>query len=274
MKGKRVRPTLVLLAAEIGAPDRARSSIVALAVEMIHTATLLHDDSIDRSHLRRGLPTVNRLWNDEVSVVMGDHLFCRAFRILHDAGLFDIAAVLSAGSDRMTSGEMLQMDLRRRYDTSEAAYTEMAKLKTASLFESACEAGAMVGGLGESERSRLRSYGESIGIAFQIIDDVLDFVGDASIMGKPVGSDFRDGRITLPLIAALAGATPQQVDRIRNAEWNEVVRFIQDRGGVGYARKVAVDLAEKAKCSIAELRVCPATRSLVLLAQHLVARNT
>ncbi|HVP58277.1 MAG TPA: polyprenyl synthetase family protein, partial [bacterium] len=131
MKGKRIRPMLVLLAAEIGRPDGAVSRKAALAVEMIHTATLLHDDSIDRSHLRRGLPTVNRLWNDQVSVIMGDHLFCKAFRVLHDDGLFDVAAVLSAGSDQMTCGEMLQMDLRRRYDISEAAYVEMAKLKTA-----------------------------------------------------------------------------------------------------------------------------------------------
>jgi octaprenyl-diphosphate synthase len=274
MKGKRIRPTLVLLSAEIGAPDQARSSRVALAVEMIHTATLLHDDSIDRSHLRRGLPTVNRLWNDQVSVIMGDHLFCKAFRILHEAGLFDIAAVVSAGSDQMTSGEMLQMDLRRRYDISEASYIQMAKLKTASLFASACEAGAMVGGLGDRERSSLRSYGESIGIAFQIVDDVLDFVGDVSVMGKPVGSDLKDGRITLPLIAALREADPAEVDRIRSAEWDEVVRFIQDRGGVEYARKIAVGLAERARDSIAGLRACPATSSLALLAQHLVARNT
>jgi len=274
MKGKRIRPTLVLLSAEIGAPDQACSGRVALAVEMIHTATLLHDDSIDRSHLRRGLPTVNRLWNDQVSVIMGDHLFCKAFKILHEAGLFDIAAVLSAGSDQMTSGEMLQMDLRRRYDISEASYTEMAKLKTASLFASACEAGAMVGGLGDLERSSLRSYGESLGIAFQIVDDVLDFVGDVSVMGKPVGSDLKDGRITLPLIAALREASPAEIGRIRSAEWDEVVRFIRDRGGVGYARKLAVGLAERAKDSIAGLRACPAKGSLALLAQHLVARNT
>jgi octaprenyl-diphosphate synthase len=274
MKGKRIRPTLVLLSAEIGTPDEASLSRVALAVEMIHTATLLHDDSIDRSHLRRGLPTVNRLWNDQVSVIMGDHLFCKAFRILHEAGLFDIAAVLSAGSDQMTSGEMFQMDLRRRYDIGEAAYVEMAKLKTASLFASACEAGAMAGGLGDRERSCLRSYGESIGIAFQIVDDVLDFVGDVSVMGKPVGSDLKDGRVTLPLIAALRDAAPSEIDRIRSAEWDEVVRFIQDRKGVEYARSLAAGLAQRAKASIAGLRACPATNSLTLLAQHLVARNT
>jgi octaprenyl-diphosphate synthase len=273
MKGKRIRPTLVLLAAQIGAADKPRANRVALAVEVIHTATLLHDDSIDRSHLRRGLPTVNRLWNDQVSVIMGDYLFCRAFRIVHEAGLFEVAAVLSAGSDAMTYGEMLQMDLRTRYDISEAAYLAMVKHKTAALFASACEAGAMVGGLGERERSGLRAYGECLGTAFQIVDDILDFVGDAAVMGKPIGSDLRDGRITLPLIAALQGAGADEIDRVRRAGHEEVVGFIKARGGVEYAERLAEGLAEKAREGLADLRPCPAVNSLELLARHLVRRD-
>jgi octaprenyl-diphosphate synthase len=273
MKGKRIRPVLVLLAARIGDPEALEAGKVALAVEMIHTATLLHDDSIDRSHLRRGLPTVNRLWNDQVSVIMGDYLFCRAFRILHEAGLADVAAVLSAGSDEMTYGEMLQMDLRTRYDISEAAYLDMVKHKTAALFASACEAGAMIGGLGESDRTALKAYGEYLGTAFQVVDDILDFVGDAAMMGKPVGSDLKDGRITLPLIAALEGAGTDEVERVRRAAHDEVVGFIKARGGVEYAQRLAEGLADRAREKLAGLRPCPALHSLEMLTRYLVRRN-
>jgi octaprenyl-diphosphate synthase len=273
MKGKRIRPVLVLLSAQIGDPDPAIAIKVAAAVELIHTATLLHDDSIDRSHLRRGLPTVNKLWNDQVSVVMGDYLFCKAFRILHDAKCYDVASVLSTGSDEMTFGEMFQMDLRRKYDISEAVYLSMIRLKTASLFSSACDAGAIVGGLGEAERTNLRTYGDNLGIAFQIVDDVLDFVGDVDVMGKPTGNDLRDGRVTLPLIAALRNAGPESLEGILNAEWNEVLRFIQANGGVEYSQAMAETFARKAGERLEGFQPCPATHSLGLLAHHVAERR-
>jgi octaprenyl-diphosphate synthase len=273
MKGKRIRPVLVLLSAQIGDPDPAIAIKVAAAVELIHTATLLHDDSIDRSHLRRGLPTVNKLWNDQVSVVMGDYLFCKAFRILHDAKCYDVASVLATGSDEMTFGEMFQMDLRRKYDISEAVYLSMIRLKTASLFSSACDAGAIVGGLGEADRSNLRTYGDSLGIAFQIVDDVLDFVGDVDVMGKPTGNDLRDGRVTLPLIAALRNAGPESLEGILNAEWNEILAFIQANGGVEYSQGMAETFARKAGERLEGLRPCPATHSLGLLAHHVAERR-
>ena len=271
MKGKRLRPAMALLAAKIGACETSVAVKVATAVEIVHTATLLHDDSIDRSHLRRGLPTVNRLWNDQVSVIMGDHLFCKAFRILHEAGLFDVASVLSAGSDSMTYGEMFQMDLRGKYDISEDTYLAMVKHKTASLFASACEAGAIVGGLSAEERSDLKAYGENLGIAFQIIDDILDFIGDVTLMGKPVGNDLRDGRVTLPLIVALRNGG--SADEIRRAEWADVVRLVEDSGGVEYSRRLAESFAALAKEHLAGLRSCPAANSLRLVADHVVLRK-
>jgi octaprenyl-diphosphate synthase len=276
MKGKRIRPALVLLAARIGDPDTLTAIRVAAAVEIIHTATLLHDDSIDRSHLRRGLPTVNNLWNDQVSVVMGDYLFCKAFRILHEGGLYEVASVLSTGSDNMTYGEMFQMDLRRRYDISEETYLRMIKHKTAALFASACEAGAIVGGLGERERSSLKTYGESIGIAFQIVDDILDFIGDVRVMGKPVGNDLKDGRVTLPLIVALRNASrgcAGPLESILDAEWTDVVHFIKENGGIDYAQGLAEAFVKQSIERISCLKPCPAINSLTLLAQHVVSRK-
>jgi octaprenyl-diphosphate synthase len=276
VKGKRIRPVLALLGARLGRPDAATAVRIAQAIELVHTATLLHDDSIDRSHIRRGLPTVNKLWNDQVSVIMGDYLFCKAFKMLYEAGMVEVAAVLSAGSDSMTYGEMFQMDLRGRFDVDEETYLRMIKHKTASLFASACEAGAIVGGLPPEARCRLRDYGEYLGIAFQIVDDVLDFVGSADAMGKPVGNDLKDGRVTLPLIAALRNASAaggSQAERIKQADLAETVRFIRANGGVEYSQRLAREFADKAAACAAFFEPTPPARSLLLLADHVVGRD-
>lgn len=282
VKGKRARPALVLLCAKLGEPDLEAAVKVAVAVELIHTATLLHDDSIDRSHLRRGLPTINRLWNDDVSVIMGDHLFCSAFRLLHDAGLFEVASVLSRGSDRLTFGEMFQMDLRGETDVTEEAYTEMIRLKTAALFSASCEAGSLVGGLPPELLKKLSEYGEHIGIAFQMIDDVLDIVGDEEMMGKPTGNDLKDGRITLPVIVALKKAGTRASRRViemissramADSDWKEVVDFVKSNGGIAYTRERAADLAVKARACLEDLAPGPARRSLILLTELLVSRR-
>jgi octaprenyl-diphosphate synthase len=282
VRGKRLRPALVFLAAKLGRPDMKVAVKAACAVELVHTATLLHDDSIDRSYLRRGLPTVNKLWNDQVSVIMGDHLFCRAFKILHESGLPDVAAVLAAGSDSMTYGEMFQMDTRGRYDISEETYLRMIEHKTASLFVSACEAGAIVGGLAKGGRRNLALYGRYIGMAFQVVDDILDFVGEVDVMGKPVGNDFKDGRVTLPLIAAIRNATSEgSCDLPRGAlleaigcwDLERTVSFIRQQGGVEYARGVAVDFGRKARECLTGFEPSPATSSLRLIAEYVLART-
>ena len=279
VKGKRVRPVLVLLAARTGTFILEQAVVAAQAVELVHTATLLHDDSIDRSHLRRGLPTVNKIWDDQVSVIMGDHLFCKAFKLLHDNGLGEVASILASGSDSMTYGEMSQMDWRGRFDISEETYLSIIRRKTASLFSSACEAGAIVGGLAGDLRRDLREYGENIGIAFQIVDDLLDFVGDVGVMGKPVGNDFKDGRITLPLIVAArnaSGACASGCPDVRNligGDFGRVVDFIRSNGGVEYSIELAADYARKALGCLARLEDGPASRSLALFAEHVARRE-
>jgi octaprenyl-diphosphate synthase len=278
-RGKRLRPALLLLAAKLGRPDIEAAIKAACAIELVHTATLLHDDSIDRSYLRRGLPTVNKLWNDQVSVIMGDYLFCKAFKILHGSKMPEIAAVLAAGSDSMTSGEMLQMDSRGRFDISEDTYLHMIELKTASLFVTSCEAGAILGGLGEGERRDLASYGRHIGMAFQVVDDILDFVGEVDVIGKPVGNDLKDGRVTLPLIAALRNAAGEggeggdSLGDIASWDLDHTVAFIKDRGGLEYANRVAEGLARKARECLAGFAPSPAAASLGLVTDFVLARR-
>jgi geranylgeranyl pyrophosphate synthase len=281
-RGKRVRPILVFLSARMGKPRIDQVVVVAAAVEIVHTATLLHDDSLDRSDLRRGLPTVNKLWDDHVSVIMGDHLFCTAFKLLHRAGLPEIAEVLACGSSDMTFGEVYQMDLRGDFDVSESEYLGMIRNKTGALFATACKAGAIVGGLDRDQVSRLEQYGESVGTAFQITDDVLDFVGDPEVMGKPVGNDIRDGKATLPLIAALREVTDEDAAAIKRritadgfdaVRWKRIVEFIVANGGVDYAQRLAAEHAERAKTLINGMQSCPARESLLALADMVVSRR-
>ncbi len=281
-RGKRIRPILVLLVSKMGKPEIEKSLKVAAAVELIHTATLLHDDSIDHNYLRRGLPTVNHLWDDKVSVIMGDYLFCSAFELLHKARLFEIASVLSRGSRIVTKGEMLQMDQRGKYEMTEEQYIEMVKQKTAALFASACQAGAIVGGLDETRQERLKSYGENLGIAFQIIDDVLDYVGDTSVMGKPVGNDLRDNRITLPLLVAFQRASSQEVKSIIDlialgsidaSAWQKIVSFIRKHGGIDYAIGVAHRFALVAKTHLVGFEESPSKQALLLVTDQVVLRR-
>ena len=282
IKGKRVRPALVFLSARLGKPEVDHAVKAGVAVELIHTATLLHDDSIDKSSLRRGLPTVNKLWDDQVSVIMGDHLFCKAFTLLHGSDLKEVARVLVQGADRLTFGEMYQMDRRFDCDITEETYTEVIRNKTAALFSSACEAGAVLGGLPGEVRRKLVEYGELIGTAFQIVDDILDFVGDVERMGKPVGNDVKDGRVTLPLIVALRNGPAGEASAVRNfvlggdfseSGWNMVVDFIKKHGGVEYSRAMCSRLVESAKGRIGCLEESPAKTSLSLLADLVISRQ-
>jgi len=282
IRGKRVRPALLFLCSHLGKPDLEQVVKAGVAIELIHTATLLHDDSIDKSHLRRGLPTVNSLWDEQVSVIMGDHLFCKAFKLLHESGLREVAQVMVNGSDRMTFGEMYQMDQRGDCDITEESYLDMIRHKTAALFSSACDAGAVIGGLSSEARRSLSAYGDRIGTAFQIVDDILDFVGDVECMGKPVGNDVRDGRVTLPLIAALRNAPAKEASSMRSlvcgdefteSGWNDIVDFVKARGGVDYSRELCGRFVESAKSGISDLDDSPARASLLALADYVISRQ-
>jgi octaprenyl-diphosphate synthase len=202
--GKRLRPILTLAAARLCGYAGQRQLKLSACVEFIHTATLLHDDVVDASDLRRGGPSANVLFGNEPSVLVGDFLFSRAFQLMVEDGSIDVLRILSNASAIIAEGEVLQLSTTNDSATSEQAYLEVVRAKTAELFAAACRIGAVVGGRPASEEEALRTYGLNLGIAFQIVDDVLDYSAEQARLGKTVGDDFREGKVTLPVILAIS----------------------------------------------------------------------
>jgi len=200
--GKRVRPMLTLIAAKLCGYEGTRQHGLAAAVEFIHTATLLHDDVVDQSDLRRGDATANAVWGNKPSVLVGDFLFARAFQLMVLDGSIDVLRILSDASAIIAEGEVAQLITANDTETTEAAYMNVISAKTATLFAAAAELGAVVANRSDAEIAALRSYGENLGIVFQLVDDVLDYNARESDLGKHVGDDFKDGKITLPVVLA------------------------------------------------------------------------
>jgi octaprenyl-diphosphate synthase len=200
--GKRLRPMLTLAAGRMCGYRGGRHQALAACVEFIHTATLLHDDVVDESDLRRGLATANSVWGNQASVLVGDFLFSRAFQLMVADGSLKVLEILSGASAVIAEGEVLQLVTTNDTDTSEQAYLDVIRCKTAALFAAACRVGAVVAERPRVEEEALDSYGLNLGIAFQLIDDVLDFSAKQAELGKTVGDDFREGKITLPIILA------------------------------------------------------------------------
>jgi octaprenyl-diphosphate synthase len=224
--GKRMRPLLTVAAARLCgyASNDDRHTKLATCVEFIHSATLLHDDVVDVSALRRGKPTANSVWGDKASVLVGDFLFTRSFELMVEVGSLDILDVLSKASSTIAEGEVLQLVTQRDISTPESRYLEVIKAKTARLFAAAAEVGAMVAGRNGAERVALESFGMNLGIAFQLVDDALDYAGREAKLGKSVGDDFREGKITLPVILAfLRGGS---VDR---EFWKRTIQKLEQR---------------------------------------------
>jgi octaprenyl-diphosphate synthase len=205
--GKRLRPILTLAAAKLCGYEGQRQRKLAACVEFIHTATLLHDDVVDASDLRRGEPSANALFGNQPSVLVGDFLFSRAFQLMVEDGSIDVLRILSNASAIIAEGEVLQLTTTSDTSTSEQAYLEVVRAKTAELFAAACRLGAVVSGRPSSEEEALRTFGLNLGIAFQIADDVLDYAAESERLGKTVGDDFREGKITLPVILAIHRGT-------------------------------------------------------------------
>lgn len=201
--GKRLRPVLTLAAAKLCGYEGQRHRKLAACVEFIHTATLLHDDVVDESDLRRGGPSANALFGNQSSVLVGDFLFSRAFQLMVEDGSLEVLRILSNASAVIAEGEVLQLSTMNDSATSEQAYLEVVRAKTAELFAAACRIGAIVAERPAAEEEALRTYGLNLGIAFQIIDDVLDYSAEQASLGKTVGDDFREGKMTLPVILAI-----------------------------------------------------------------------
>lgn len=200
--GKRLRPMLTIASAEMFGYEGDHHIKLAASVEFMHTATLLHDDVVDESDRRRSKPTARIIWGNQASVLVGDFLLGQAFRMMVDVGSMDALDVLSTASAIIAEGEVMQLSAAKKLSTTEDDYLAVIKAKTAALFLAAAEVGPIVAGAGSDERAALRSYGLNLGLAFQLVDDVLDYGGDEGDLGKNVGDDFREGKITLPVLLA------------------------------------------------------------------------
>ena len=254
MKGKMFRPTLVLLASAVEEKPEPRATGLAAALEVLHLATLVHDDAVDHSVLRRGMPTINTLFSHQVSIIMGDFLYSRSLRELVRIGDIEVMRVFSSASNEMTLGEMRQLAAVDALGFSEADYDALIRAKTASLFAAACEVGALCGA--PRHRAALARYGERLGMAFQVADDLLDYTEAQEMTGKPSGLDLREHKVTLPLIAALREMPAEaraSVDALFQAaepsdrDVAEVVAIVAEHGGLDYARKRGEQFARDAE---------------------------
>ncbi len=270
-RGKLFRPTLLLLSNEIGGRPSEDALLLAAVVEAVHLATLVHDDAVDHSVLRRGMPTVNSVWGHQVAIIMGDYLYSRSVMEMARLQRVDLIEVLAEAANAMTIGEMRQLAMHDSLEFSEDDYYRLISAKTASLMSAACELGAMVGD--SSYRKALKSYGYALGMAFQVVDDILDYTGAEGVTGKPSGHDLREHKVTLPLIVALS-----KFDRSERLAVNAlfadpkpddelilpVVEATERRGGIAYARARARAYAEEAQSAIADF---PDSASATALAE-------
>jgi octaprenyl-diphosphate synthase len=269
MRGKMFRPTLALLASETEGTSEPRVVTLASVVELMHLASLVHDDSVDHSAMRRGLPTVNSLFSHQVSVIMGDFLYSRALEALVALADLDLLRVLTAVSSQLTIGEMRQLAAVERLAFTEVEYESLIEAKTASLLSAACETGAMCGA--SRHRAALKRFGARLGMAFQVADDILDYTETASVTGKPAGLDLREHKVTLPLIAALPKLSPAAracVDALFASEAptdeqiHEVVGLVTDAGGIDTARRRGEQYALEADAALRGLPDTPARAAL------------
>ena len=267
--GKLFRPTLLLLCSEIEGKRRDNAITLAAAVELVHIATLVHDDAVDHSVLRRGMPTVNSVWTHQIAIIMGDYLYSRAVTELAGLGDLESVRVLGAAANRMSVGEMRQLLSYDDITYSEDEYFRLIAAKTASLMAAACEMGALAGS--PANRVPLRHYGHSLGMAFQMQDDMLDYVGSEDVTGKPAGLDLRGRKVTLPLVGALRAMSAAEVDEVRHvftlvepgdAEVDHVISLVRQHGGIEYARDKATAYARAAEAAIHGLPPGPALDAL------------
>ena len=215
--GKRLRPMLTLASATLFGYKGEGHIKLATSVEFMHTATLLHDDVVDESDMRRGKSTARMIWGNQASVLVGDFLLGQAFKMMVETGSLDALDVLSTAAAVIAEGEVLQLSIAKNMETTEDDYLSVIRAKTAALFSAACEVGPIVAGREKAERNALRSYGTNLGLAFQLIDDVLDYGGSAEDLGKNVGDDFREGKITLPVVLAYRRGTGEEREFWRKA---------------------------------------------------------
>lgn len=264
-KGKKIRPVLVFFSAKMLGEVDERAFRGATLVELLHTATLVHDDVVDGAEKRRGLPSINAIWKNKISVLMGDYLLAKGLMIAVDGGDYDFLKIITDTVKRMSEGELLQISKTKKLDIDEETYFRIISDKTASLLSTCCQIGSLSSSDSDEYQNALKNFGEYLGIAFQIRDDILDYVGTNSF-GKPLGADIKEKKITLPLIHALSSVDPADKSKIikklkkinKKDSVKEIINFVKSNGGIDYSERIALDYAEKAKN---ELSIFPDTAS-------------
>jgi octaprenyl-diphosphate synthase len=278
--GKRIRPMLLLLTANAFGYRGSHHHTLAAVIEFIHTATLLHDDVVDESSMRRGRETANALFGNAASVLVGDFVYSRAFQMMVSVDSMRVMQILADATNVIAEGEVLQLLNMHDPDVTEERYLQVIRSKTAKLFEAATQLGALVAGATEAEIEAAAEYGRSLGTAFQLVDDVLDYSGNAAATGKNVGDDLREGKPTLPLIYLLQHGSPAQRDLVRTCieqgderRFDEVLEAITHSGALGYTRRHAESAAQRASAAISAMPASEFKDSLLQLCAFAVERN-
>lgn len=279
--GKRLRPMLTLAAARLCGYQGDHHVRLAATVEFIHTATLLHDDVVDESERRRGRPTANLLWDNKSSVLVGDYLFARSFQLMVETGSLRVLDILANASAVIAEGEVLQLTAAQDITTTEAIYLQVVRGKTAALFAAATEVGGVIAAATEEQVQALRHYGDALGIAFQIVDDLLDYGGTDATIGKNTGDDFRERKLTLPVIKAIAKADAEErafwartigKGDQRDGDLDHAIALMSRHGAMEDARQQALDWAAQARDALHVLPDHPLRAMLSDLAAYVVAR--
>ena len=279
--GKRLRPMLTLATAKMCGYGGPHHIHLAATVEFIHTATLLHDDVVDESGQRRGRPTANLLWDNKSSVLVGDYLFSRSFQLMVETGSLRILDILANASATIAEGEVLQLSASRNLATDEATYLQVVRGKTAALFQAACEVGGVIAGAKEAQIASLATYGDALGVSFQIVDDLLDYGGASAVIGKNAGDDFRERKLTFPVIKAVALAdeeerafwtrTFEKGDQ-RDGDFEQALMLLKRHGTLEMTREEAFKWARHATAAIDPLPDHPIKSILKDLAEFVVDR--
>ncbi|MCL4157174.1 UNVERIFIED_CONTAM: hypothetical protein GTU68_012225 [Idotea baltica] len=279
--GKRLRPLLTLAAANMCGYTGPYHIHLAATVEFIHTATLLHDDVVDESKQRRGRPTANLLWDNQSSVLVGDYLFARSFQLMTEPGSMPVMRILSNAAATIAEGEVLQLTAAQNLATDAELYLQVVRGKTAALFSAATEVGGVIAEAPEEQISALYNYGDALGIAFQIVDDLLDYQGLAGITGKNIGDDFRERKLTLPVIKAIAAANDEErafwvrtieKGKQEDGDLEHALSLLHKHGTLKATQADALEWSEKAKAALAPLPAHEIKDMLIDLADYVVAR--
>jgi octaprenyl-diphosphate synthase len=280
-KGKNLRPLLVIMAAKLCGTPSANTYICASIIEMLHSATLIHDDVVDEAEIRRGFPSINAVWKNKIAVLIGDYILSKCLIGGTKTNNLEIMNILADASKRLSKGELLQIEKSKTLNITEDEFIKMISDKTAALIGAASRLGAFTSSEKSPDHENLKAYGESLGVAFQISDDLLDYYGNQKIVGKPIGNDFKDKKLTLPLIHAFQKAPKKEISSIKKKikkgvkrkEIKEIIQFAEKYDGINYAQKRQDEYAQKAKEAIASYPESEIKTSLLNFVDYVILRS-